>query len=296
MSTLTNYRVFVAIAETGSIVQAALQLNYSAPAISKQLTKLEKNLKIQLFNRSHKKLEITEAGKRFYPHCKNILLSISQAEEELLTESNDINGTIAITLSKSLARSKIFDALSEFNTKHPQITFNISFSDHFEDLYNENIDFAFRLGKLPDNNHMIAMPLVETKLMACATPRYLEQHGTPKDISDLSKAKLIVMSPLYTSEALRNFFKTENIHPDTINSHIVNDIEGVYQSIRTNLGIGMLLDISIEQEIKEKKFIPVLPQKDLPRKHLYLIYKKKQWQTQKQLAFKKHIKLSFEKD
>ena len=62
MSKLANYRVFVAIVETGSIVQAALKLSYSAPAVSKQLTKLEQSVQVQLFHRSHKKLEITEAG------------------------------------------------------------------------------------------------------------------------------------------------------------------------------------------------------------------------------------------
>ena len=72
MSKFVNYRVFVAIVETGSITQAALKLNYSAPAISKQLTKLEHDLQVQLFHRSHKNLDITEVGKRFYSKCKAI--------------------------------------------------------------------------------------------------------------------------------------------------------------------------------------------------------------------------------
>lgn len=290
MSKLANYRVFVAIVETGSIMQAALKLNYSAPAVSKQLTKLEQSLQVQLFHRSHKKLEITEAGKRFYPRCKSILASIYQAEDELLAEDDAINGTISITLSKALARSKIFDVLSGFTAKYPQVRFNIRFSDNLEDLHDENLDFAFRLGKLPDSNHMIAIPLIETQLVACATPGYLEQHGMPQRFSDLGSAKFILMSSLNTSEALRRFFKKEKVHPDSANSHVCSDIEGIYQSVRTSLGIGMLLDISIEQEIQEGKFIAVLPERNLPRKRLYLIYKKSQWQTQKQLAFKAHIK------
>jgi len=291
MSKLTNYRVFVAVVETGSIMQAALKLNYSAPAVSKQLIKLEQDLKVQLFHRSHKKLEITEAGKRFYPRCKSILASIYQAEDELLSEDDAISGTISITLSKALARSKIFDVLSSFTMKHPQVQFDIRFSDNLEDLHDENLDFAFRLGKLPDSSHMIAMPLIETQLVACATASYLKQHGMPKSFSDLGNAKLILMSPLGSSEALRRFFKKEKIYPDSAKSHLCTDIEGIYQSIRTNLGIGMLLDISIEQEIQDGKFVAILPERNLPRKRLYLIYKKSQWQTQKQIAFKAHIKL-----
>jgi len=290
MSKLTYYRVFVTVVETGSITQAALKLNYSAPAVSKQLTKLEHSVQVQLFHRSHKKLEITEAGKRFYPRCKSILASISKAEDELLTEDDAINGTISITLSKALARSKIFDVLSSFSAKYPLVQFDIRFSDNFEDLHNENLDFAFRLGKLQDSSNMISIPLIETQLVACATPRYLEQHGTPKRFADLGSAKLILMSPLNSSEALKSFFNKEKIRPDSTTAHRCNDIEGVYQSVRSSLSIGMLLDISIEQEIQDGTFTTILAERNFPRKRLYLLYKKSQWQAQKQVAFKAHIK------
>lgn len=292
MSKFTHYRVFVSIVETGSIIQASLKLNYSAPAVSKQLTKLEHSLQVQLFRRSHKKLEITEAGKRFYPKCKSILSSISQAEDELLAEHDAVSGTISITLSKALCRSKIFNVLSGFTAKYPQIQFDIRFSDHLEDLHDENIDFAFRLGKLQDSNHMIAIPLIETQLVACATPSYLKQHGIPEKFSALDSAKLILMSPLNSSEELKKFFNKEKIHPDSAAVHTCDDIEGVYQSVRAGLGIGMLLDISTQQEIQNGTFVTILPERNLPHKRLYLLYKKSQWQTQKQLAFKAHIKSS----
>jgi len=292
MSKVENYRVFVAIVENGSILQAALKLNYSAPAVSKQLAKLEQNVQAQLFHRSHKKLELTDAGKRFYPRCKSILASIYQAEDELLAEDEAVVGPISITLSKALARSNIFDVLSSFTQKYPQVQFDIHFSDNLEDLHDENLDFAFRMGKLPDSNHLIAMQLIDVQLVACATPNYLEQHGTPTDFSDLGSAKFILMSSLSNSQAMKAFFKQEKIRPDSAKSHICSDIEGVYQSVRAGLGIGMLPNISITQEIEEKKFIAVLPEKNLPRKRMYLVYKKSQWQTQKQLAFKAHIKSS----
>jgi len=235
-------------------------------------------------------LQITEVGKKFYPHCKSILASIALAENELLAKGENITGTISITLSKALARSKIFDALSSFADKHPHVQFDIRFSDNFEDLHDENIDFAFRLGTLEDSSHMIAIPLVETQLVACATSNYLKRYGTPKCFSELGRSKLILMSPLNSSDALKKFFNKEKIHPDSIATHRCNDIEGIHQSVRANLGIGLLLDISIEQEIKDGTFTAILAERNLPRKRLYLLYKKSQWQTQKQVAFKEHVK------
>jgi len=101
------------------------------------------------------------------------------------------------------------------------------------------------------------------------------------------------MSPLNSSEALRNFFQKEKIHPEQLAAHRCDDIEGVYQSVRAGLGIGMLLDISVQQEIDQGTLISVLSERNLPRKQLYLLQKKSQWQTQKQLAFKTHAKSFF---
>jgi len=293
MSKFTNYQVFIAIVEEKSITQAATMLNYSTPAVSKQLAQLEESLKVQLFHRSHKKLDITEAGKQFYPKCKAILSSIYQVEEELLAEHDSISGPISITLSRALCRSKIFSILSSFEDKYPLINFDIHFSDQLEDLYDKNIDFAFRLGKLSDNSHMIAIPLINTQLVACATPRYLEVHGAPKRFSDLGGGKLILMSPLKASEELRKFLNKEKISLNDPAMHKINDIEGVYQLVSANLGIGMMLNISIQQELDDGIFKSILPERNLPKKRLYLLSKKTQWQTKKLRVFKEHVKASF---
>ena len=100
------------------------------------------------------------------------------------------------------------------------------------------------------------------------------------------------MSPPNSSEALKRFLRKEKLNLDNLSSHKSDDIEGVYQAVRTGLGIGMLLDVSIQQEIDTGSFIAILPEKNLPKKRLYLLYKKNQWQTQKQKAFKEHIKKS----
>ena len=94
MSTLLGYRIFVAVVESGTVTQAAHQLNYTAPAISKQVTQLEASLKVQLFFRSHKSLTLTPEGKVFYQKCKDILALVAQAEDEILQEQDAVSGKI----------------------------------------------------------------------------------------------------------------------------------------------------------------------------------------------------------
>ena len=297
MASFSQYRVFVAVVESGSIAQAAQLLNLSAPAVSKQLSSLEQSLSVDLFHRSHKKLEISDAGKRFYPKCKNILLSIHQAQDELLNSQDAISGTLVITLSKSLVRSKLLDALNAFTLNYPQVEFDIRFSDKMEDLFDENIDFAFRLGKLNDSSHMVAVPLMETQLTACVSPQYLKRQGlktsTVTRFSGLGNARLISMGSQHQSTALQAFFQKIKVKPEEFTGHKCDDIEGVHQAVRAGLGIGLLLDVSIQNELASGEFVSILNDHKLPNKRLYLMYKKGKWQSQKHVAFKRHMKAFF---
>jgi len=103
----------------------------------------------------------------------------------------------------------------------------------------------------------------------------------PESFSDLESTKLILTSPRSISEELKQFFQKEKFQRDSSIAHACNDIEGVYQSVRANLGIGMLLDISVEREVQEGAFTALFAERSLPRKRLYLLYKKSQWTTQK---------------
>jgi len=290
VSKLTQYQAFIAVFEKGSITKAAATLNLSVPAISKQLVQLEESLHVQLFHRSHKRLDIAEAGKQFYPKCKAILSSIYQAEEELLSKKDVMSGVISITLSKALCRSRVIDALTSFVGVYPLIKFDICFSDKVEDLYDTDTDFAFRLGRLGERNTLNAIALIETQLVACATPRYLQKHGTPKSFSELENTKFIMISELNPAGELRAFLNREKFDYTHSVSHVTNDIEGVYQLASASLGIGMMLDVSIQKELDEGHFVAVLAKSNLPRKRLYLLSKKGQWQTKKQQVFEKYIK------
>jgi DNA-binding transcriptional LysR family regulator len=268
-------------------------LNLSVPAISKQLVQLEEVLQVQLFHRSHKRLDITDAGKMFYPKCKAILSSISQAEEELLSEQGAMSGIISVTLSKALCRSRVLDIISGFVEIYPLIEFDILFSDKLEDLHDKDIDFAFRLGPLNDSGKMTALPLIDTQLVACATPNYLQKYGIPKSFSEPGKAKFIYVSPLSPASELRLFLNKEKFDYVHSVSHRTNDIEGVYRLVSASLGIGMMLDVSIQRELEKERFVSVLSERNLPRKRLHLLSKKSPWQSKKQRAFKEYIKASF---
>ena len=286
MSTFVQYESFLCIVETGSITAAASELNLSVPAVSKQLVQLEESLNVQLFHRSHKKLVITDAGRRFYPMCREILQSISNAEHELVSDQNAIRGKISLTLSQALCRSHVLSTLAKFTARHPEIEFELGFSDEIEDLHSSNIDFALRLGDLADNSNMVATKLLTTRLVACATPAYLEQHGTPESFSSLGSSKFIMMRRLNPHGQLKAFLNKKRFDFRESVAHTADDIECIFQMVKAHMGIGFMLDIAVQKELHCGELVSVLSEQKLPVKPLFLLSKKNPWQTQKISIFK----------
>jgi len=294
MGKFSQYRTFVAVVESGTLSDAARQLNVSPSAISKQLTNLEEATKVALFERSHRNVKVTTSGRAFYQQCKAILQSVAQAEDALLSEQEAVSGQLAITVSKSLLRSPLFDVLTAFSDHYPSIHFDINLSETVEDLHEQGYDFAFRLGRVADSSRLISMALRDVRLLCCASPRYLEQYGCPASLADLHQHKLMVLSPENLSQQVRDFFRKQKLdvnensfHTDF---HTTNDIEAVYQAVRSGLCLGLMLDIAVQADIEQGDFVDVFPSIPLPSKKLCLIYKKGAQSSQKQKVFKAFIK------
>ncbi len=295
MAKFSQYTTFVTVVETGSLSAAAKLLNISPSAVSKQLNTLEETTKVQLFDRSHRNVKATEPGLRFYEQCKSILNAVSHAEDELLEEQDAITGRLSLTVSKALIRSPLFELFSDCAEKYPEIHFDIKFSEDVEDLHEEGIDFAFRLGRLEDNSRLYATPLMDVRLTICATSKYITRYGHPENFAELSHHKLMLISPESMSTEMKQFLKRENVRLNSAYHHTTNDIEAVYQAVKSGMAIGLMLDVSVQEELEKQQFLQLLPDRKFPSKKLYLIHKKSGRVLQKQRAFKEFIRNSFKR-
>ena len=149
---------------------------------------------------------------------------------------------------------------------------------------------CFRLGRLSDSSRLYGMPLMPVNLICCGTQNYIDRLGRPNTLGDLKDHSVMLLMPKNLSEQLRLFFKQENIALDRRNSHITNDVEGVYQSVRSGMNLGMLLDISISDELESGTLIDIFPEQMLPSKWLFLVSKEQGFNSHKHLLFKRFIK------
>ncbi len=289
MSKFRQYHTFVAVAETGSLSGAGKALHLTPSAVSKQISVLENELNTQLLERSNKKVSLTTQGANFYSKCVAILKSVKDAEEEIKTDQSAIAGKIRVAFPESLSRSSVFDVFTEFSDKHPDVYFDISLSDRVEELLNSNFDFAFRLGSAPDSPRFESTKLIKTKVVCCASARYIDSYGMINSYEDAGQHKFIIPQYENISDKMRSYFKEKQITLARETCHIIDKHEARVEAVKSGLGIGMFVDIGIEKLIKNSELKIVLPDSGILTKCLYLVGKKNIQEHEKIKRFRQFV-------
>ena len=177
---------FVAVAETESFTAAAKQLDISTAQVSRQISALEKRLATKLLHRTTRKVSLTEAGNIYYQRCRQILDDLESAEDAISDMQSHPTGKLKITAPVTYGEATIAPLINSFLCRYPDLEIEINLSNLKQDLIEEGYDIAIRQGNLDDST-MMAKRLSSRTFYVCATPGYLEKHGTPKKPSDLEK-------------------------------------------------------------------------------------------------------------
>lgn len=188
---MNSYEVFVSIVKYGSFSAAAKKIHRTPSAVSKQISQLESQLNVQLFDRTTRNLKLTEAGQIYYERAQDIVKRMQDAKTELLEFSGEPNGRIRITFPNSLSDSPIIPVLAEFTQRYPNVSFDINVSVEKKSLIKDDFDFAFRIGPLPDSG-MKAIRLFDIEPAFTASPELIKKHGEPpRSINELLRYPLL---------------------------------------------------------------------------------------------------------
>lgn len=177
-------QVFVRVAEAGSFIAVAHQLDVDRSVVTRQIGALEKSLGIKLINRSTRRLSLSTAGAAFLEQCRVILQMVESAETGLRQERAELRGRIRLALPLMYGVSRLMPVLIRFAEQHPHIDLSLDFSDRRTNLIEEGIDLAVRISaRLGPGD--VARRLGSCKLLTLAAPEYLRRRGTPRHPSDL---------------------------------------------------------------------------------------------------------------
>jgi len=294
MPSLSEYLTFTTIVEAKSFTGAANRLHRSVSSVSKQLSKLEDSLGVCLIDRSTQSLAVTRIGEGFYIRCKEILAAVDLAEQHVKDEWTSPSGKITLSFPEVLLRTPLMELLKSFNEQYPAITFDLKVSNTIDDIIESRIDFAFRMGKLNDSR-LTAIALNKAKPMFCASPDYLSRHGRPKSLDALfSGHRLILPSYINLSEQLRVLFSSTDKLPISLdNAHTSNNESVLYDAVTRGMGVAIMLDMTISEDINKGRLVELFPEKPLPESKMFLVYHNSHQLPEKRRVFKAFIKDNF---
>jgi DNA-binding transcriptional LysR family regulator len=199
MDKFKEMQAFVAVAESGSFVNAADALETSKAAVSRYVAQLEERLGVRLMNRTTRRLSMTDEGYAFLAHCKETLALIHDAEEEIQNKRNSPNGLIRINAPLTFGILHLAPLWGKFTALYPQVRLEVNLSDRVVDLVDEGYDLAIRVASLPSST-LISRKLASTSLVVCASPQYLKGKAKPQHPRDLKDHSVISYSYLATGD------------------------------------------------------------------------------------------------
>jgi len=190
MDKIQEMSSFVAVVEAGSFVGAADATGLSKAAVSRHVAELEARLGVRLLQRTTRRLSLTAEGQQFLARCRELLAAIEEAEAEVGAHRGEASGTLRINAPLSFGVLHLAPLWGRFIAAHPKVLLDITLSDRVVDVVEEGFDVAVRIAQLPSSN-LVSRQLASTRIVLCASPGYLEAHGTPAHPRELRAHRTI---------------------------------------------------------------------------------------------------------
>jgi DNA-binding transcriptional LysR family regulator len=184
MDKLASMRAFARVVQDGSFSKAARQLRLSRSAVSKHVIDLEKELGVQLLNRTTRSASPTENGQAYYERCLAILADLEEADIAVSRLQAEPRGVLRVNAPMSFGTMYLSHALADFMERYPELQIELILSDQLVDPVQEGFDMTLRIAELSPSS-LIARKIVSAHRVVCAAPSYLQRRGVPGHPNDL---------------------------------------------------------------------------------------------------------------
>ncbi|MDR3429558.1 LysR family transcriptional regulator [Silvimonas sp.] len=185
MDRIQAMQVFLKVAEFGSFTKAADWLHLPRATVSNAIQSLEKRLGAQLFQRTTRRVSLTQEGLLYQERCTRLVAELEETETLFSGATQQPTGVVQVDMPERMARFEVIPHLPDFFARYPDIQLRFGASDRFVDLVGEGVDCAVRVGPLADST-LMARRVGMIEQINCASRSYLEQYGTPQTLADLA--------------------------------------------------------------------------------------------------------------
>ncbi len=281
MIDLAAMSLFVLAVEQGSLVAVARKKGISSAAVSKQLTKMEKDLGVQLLIRSTRCLELTEIGRHYYIQCQRVLEEAAEAHALISQMRSVPSGSLHVLSARHFAASYIIPHVESFLSEYPQIHLNLELGERIPDLQTERVDVIIGMS-VSASGDVIQRKIGNTSYVYCASPKYLESFGTPNKPEDLKKHRYITHSMRRPDDVVE-FDDGKSI---SVQPYIrVNDAQAMLEFALGGLGIVKLHRYVVQKHLEAghlRELLIVENKKEIP---IYVAYQQRRFVPSKIRCF-----------
>lgn len=271
MDRFQELRTFVAVAETGGFARAAARLGSSPPAVTRLIAALEARLGVQLFNRTTRRVHLTDAGLRFAEGARTALDALDAVESEATGQSSVPSGRLTLTASVTMGRSLLPPIINDFLRAHPRVSAKVLLLDRVVNLVEEGVDIALRVGELPDSS-LISVKVGAVKRILVASPDYLAKRGAPGAPDDLKLHSFIAFTGLMPDREWR-YADGKRIRRVSLQPRFeINDAVSAIASAEQGEGVTICLSYMVAEKIKRGTLVEVLPHLSPPPAPVHLVY------------------------
>ena len=289
MGQLEDMAMFVRVVDAGSITKAAEQLDVAKSAVSRRLKQLEARLNTQLISRTTRNSTVTEAGQKYYQQACSILSEVEVLNEKISGVTSQLEGTMRLTAPLSFGLMHLDQIIHNYALQHPQLNFELDFSDRQVDLVEEGYEMAIRIGKLQDSSHQ-AKRLTVIRMVLCASPEYIVQAGMPNSIEALKQHSFLQYGLQSKQGELLLIDPSGQRHKVEPSSRIkANNGNFLVDMAIKGHGIVCVPTFIAYQSLAKGELVPVMEDYQFPTLNAYAVYPKNRFLSQRCRLLIDHI-------
>ncbi|MBD9504969.1 LysR family transcriptional regulator [Pseudomonas sp. PDM17] len=273
MDRLQSMAVFVRAADSGSFSAAGAALGMSSQMAGKHVSALEERLGVKLLNRTTRRQSLTEIGQHYYESCKRVLAEAEAADALALDHLAVPRGRLRISAPVTYGTYCLMPLLGRYLRQHPDVKIELSLNDRLVDLIDESFEAVIRIGPLDDSS-LVARPLAAYRLIACAAPAYLAEHGTPQTPDDLQGHHCLGLTAWPASvsggwqmlggESLQLLAQSSRLQ--------VNDARAQRAAACDGLGIILGAEMMLAEDLRQGRLVQLFPDLQAPARQVHLLY------------------------
>jgi DNA-binding transcriptional LysR family regulator len=271
MDKLTSLRAFVKVVETANFSEAGRRLRISRSAVSKYVAELEQDLGVQLLSRTTRRVMPTENGQTYYERAIAILADLDAADQAVTQSQAKPRGLLRVNAPMSFGTMQLGPAIAEFMKLYPDLQIQLALSDEHVDPVQDGLDVTLRIAEL-ESSSLIARKLMPIDRIVCASPEYLQKHGTPKHPSDLRNHACLTYGYLSTGNQWKLSGKDGDHWINPRWTLCANNAEVLRDAAVSGRGVAVLPVFIAEAALKSGELQSFLSDYKTPPLTLYAIY------------------------